>query len=769
MNLVRFKGFKPAHLFAKAGRGVTLLALLALVTLAISPALAADPAGSPQAPSAPWDLHQVDAAHYFLNLTDRSLRFDKNGYPHVAYGGKYLYYAWYDGSKWNQTTVDSSPGVGEYAALALDASNRPFISYYDTTNRSLKFAWYTGAYWDIYTVDSPTTLMMDMLPENLHRLNVSDEVYLATAYPMEAVGLFTSITVDSLNVVHISYVDTQVSSSGNPNNPPGVLKYARWDGVTWQKGITIDNRNNVGIYSSIAINPDNGRPCVSYMSELYDDLKYACPKADGSWNPVTVDEVGDTGAFTSLAFDSAGNAHISYQNFGSSSLKYATNKSGNWVVNSMSSSGSVGWYTSIAVGSNNDVYISYLDNTNPRVMWMRSSDGWTAKVAANVSPKGLYTSVALDKNNRQGIVYFRTEDARLIYTHYNGSKWIETSLDISGNVGIASTLDLTASGSPYIGYYNEPPQDLKYAYAFGNSWRTTNLLASGYQAGYYQSLKIDPNTQRPRIAYYDAATGDLKLAVWNGTVWELWPVDINTNDVGWYVSLALDSAGNPHFSYYDASNGDLKYATWTGSQFQSWVVDSTGDVGKYSSIALDSSNRPFISYYDTTNGNLKWAYKSVTNVWIGEAVDTGGDVGQFTSIKVDNFNQKHISYYDVTNGNLKYALYNGGWSTSTVDSTGNVGLYTSIAVDNFGQAHISYYDASFGDLKYAVGYFGGLSTETVAIPGIVGLYTSIDLNASGQPAISYYDYSMGELWAALAYPLPDPPYTLRVPYVGKGN
>jgi len=101
-----------------------------------------------------WVIECTDCLKQFSNMTDRSLRLDAAGHPHIAYGGDHLYYAWNDGVSWQLETVDASPDVGQHASLALDGGGYPHISYYDDTNDDLKYAYQDASGWHIETVDS---------------------------------------------------------------------------------------------------------------------------------------------------------------------------------------------------------------------------------------------------------------------------------------------------------------------------------------------------------------------------------------------------------------------------------------------------------------------------------------------------------------------------------------------------------------------------------------------------------------------------------------
>lgn len=140
-----------------------------------------------------WHIARVDAPKYFRYMTDRSLRLDAAGHPHIAYGSDNLYYAWHDSSAWLIQTVDGTWGVSTYTSLGLGASSHPHISYYDSTNGALKYAHWTGSAWSIQTVDDGIR---------------------------DCGGGHTSLALDADAHPHISYHD----------GANGDLKYAHWTG-----------------------------------------------------------------------------------------------------------------------------------------------------------------------------------------------------------------------------------------------------------------------------------------------------------------------------------------------------------------------------------------------------------------------------------------------------------------------------------------------------------------------------------------------------------
>jgi hypothetical protein len=123
-----------------------------------------------------WVIECIDCPKQFSEMTDRNLRLDAAGNPHIAYGEDHLYYAWHDGIAWNYETVDTSPDVGRFASLVLDEVGNPHISYFvgiDHWRNNLKYIHKQDGAWQTYTVDSQHGGSNDIAFDFFDRLHIS--------------------------------------------------------------------------------------------------------------------------------------------------------------------------------------------------------------------------------------------------------------------------------------------------------------------------------------------------------------------------------------------------------------------------------------------------------------------------------------------------------------------------------------------------------------------------------------------------------------------
>lgn len=187
--------------------------------------------------------------------------------------------------------IEDDPGdwEGWYTSLALDETNRLFISNLDVTNFNLELvicadpACTSPAFW---TVDS-----------------------------VGNVGHYSSLTLNSREQPVISYYDDT-----NKDLKLAICNRA----CSGYLPRIVDSRGAVG-GSSAMILTRSDQPVISYRDDDKDTLKLAVCNDPGCSNPTltTVDSLGNTGWHTTLGMNSAGYLYIAYYKHDSHDLRLA--------------------------------------------------------------------------------------------------------------------------------------------------------------------------------------------------------------------------------------------------------------------------------------------------------------------------------------------------------------------------------------------------------------------------------------------------------------
>ena len=321
--------------------------------------------------SGSWVVTTVDtasAAGYYS-----SIAIDSNDVLHISYfddTNKDLKYATCSSncttaSNWNKVSVDTSNNVGYYTSIAIDSNDAVHISHFDDTNKHPKYA----------TCSSGCTTASNW-----------DNVQVETS---GSGGYFTSIAIDSNDAVHMSYFRWTNSEFKYATCSSGCTMTSNWNTVSFDSVGSLGTGHN----PSMAIDSNDGVH-VSYFDATNNDLKYAtcssgCTTAS-NWNKVSVDTTGDVGYHSSIGIDSNDAVHISYFDETNDDLKYATCSSGcttasNWNNESVDSIGLTGYYTSIAIDTNDVIHISYFDDTNNKIKYL-ALDSSSNILGYSVSP-----------------------------------------------------------------------------------------------------------------------------------------------------------------------------------------------------------------------------------------------------------------------------------------------------------------------------------------------------------------------------------------------
>jgi hypothetical protein len=361
--------------------GIAVLQSRALVisVLALLPTIAADrPAGT-------WEVGAVTGA---LGGSYSALQIDKFGNAHVAYIAEavgQLQYSFWDRNlrRWFTMTVDRGSG---FCSLALDSKQRPHISY--PLFGKLKHAYWNGTAWQIQTIPVPskdvsfyTSIALDaedkptisfyevMAASDEQTIRLRTVTWNGSAWELTTVdqqkgsGKFNSVAVDSAGRPRVAYANVQYETCS--------LRYAEWNGSRWVNEI-LEGAGIPGTYRQAVtmILDRNDNPHLSYF-DVFDGIAKYAARVNGKWQIQAVEPVGAV-AYpdrNGMALDDEGAPYISYYDGKSGVLKLAHQKGQRW-FSEVVDSGYSGFTSSLQI-QGGEIWLTYSGGANEPLRFAR--------------------------------------------------------------------------------------------------------------------------------------------------------------------------------------------------------------------------------------------------------------------------------------------------------------------------------------------------------------------------------------------------------------
>lgn len=337
---------------------------------------------------------------------------------------------------WELESVETADSSGTRAAIALDGSGYPHISYYHSTDKELKYAYKDADGWHLETVD--------------------------TVYTQR-----TSIAIGSDGYARIAYHDND-----NEN-----LKYAYRDVGGWNL-VTVDSVGDTGPQCSLALDGSD-YPHISYKDMSSGYLNYAYEDA-GGWTIEAVVrytyQANDQNRTTRIALGSDGYPRIAFTSeTWFVDVKYAYKDGDGWHVENVSleAGAHAAWLGGMALDDDDYPHLSYFWRTHPATTdyylkyAYKDAGGWNREIIETGQQYDAYydTDLVLDEDGLPHISYQNNRVDNLQYAYRDsGGTWHTTTVDDSDS-GYSCSITLDDNDLPHIAYayYTGSSFDLKYA------------------------------------------------------------------------------------------------------------------------------------------------------------------------------------------------------------------------------------------------------------------------------------------------------------------
>ena len=321
-----------------------------------------------------------------------------------------------------------------------------------------------------------------------------------------------------------------------------------------------------------------------------------------------------------------------------------------------------GTLISIEVDSAGNPWILYQTNIAGGGINLAHWNGSAWSVQRVVEGIGYCLSLALDGLDRPRFVHDFDDSPfpglmDMHYTYWNGTSWVNETIDSQGDFGGSCSLALDSLGRPHVSYadFTTMSFDLKYAWRDATTWHNETVDPQGW-TGIGNSIALD-SLDRPHIAYEERNNVTVMHAWWDGSLWDISIVDSSKQAGLEQTSIGLDSLGGPHIAYLASINipvAEDRYASWNGFSWQNETAAVIGSIGfGYPvSLRLDTLDRPSMAFRNISS--LSFASES-GGFWTTEVVDPGSMVGTSVSLALDTSGNPHIAYVDGGSDLLRHA------------------------------------------------------------------------------------------------------------------
>ncbi|WOE69577.1 PKD domain-containing protein [Hydrogenimonas thermophila] len=591
-----------------------------------------------------WTSDFVYSKEY-IYAVDTSIAVEADGTAHISFiiDGN-LSYATNSSGSWDITNIDENANT--FSSIVVDANDSIHISYDGIVGGDvvLRYATNSGGSWQSETVDSTANAI---------------------------VGEYSSIAVDSKNIVHISYASSD-------ENGYYYIRHAKKDS-DWQIDTVSTATLEKKSYTSIAIDKND----TIYISYLYNyhTNSGALKLADFNgtdWSINTLDENIDYGQifdvmyegssdyniYTSLITDNNNKVHLTY--LSQNNLKYISNVSDSWVQQTVDSGKDIGRYSTITVDNYGKYHIAYLDNydiysslsTSLKLISENEANETTVDRNIDTVKSGLkpISNIRIDENNISHIVYL-TFDGNLTYASVGNNSLdkqiIKTGIENSNvrNINIDKNSNVYMLLDLYDSNINEMNLTLE-SNLSGDFVQTVIDHNSNLYAG---NLDID-DEKKFHIVYL------IEDQIWYATDKNGSIVKENTGYTTYYEPvITVDKNQSVHIVYVanpDINEYEVIYLTNKDGNWTKEIVNLTSNSDLYiESINVDSNAKVHITYME---GNELLYASNRQGEWSVENIEPGANgVKQFfeSYVTFNKDDEVYISYYDYYNRALKYAKH----------------------------------------------------------------------------------------------------------------